>query len=389
MMVLRVTIVAATAALLAVGPGGAAPPGAGDSRELWQGPVLAGDAVVWGEQADATASLHLWAPRGGERVVYSDQRLNLTGTLAASPTRLAFERSYPSCAPQPNVVCPQAQDALAGPSAGPFTTLAPPRTCSVATIGNELAVDGGVAAYLEPRCGGDGMRVLVRDVAHHGRSILLADTAGAGDVAIAGRYVAWSDRRGGDVVVYDRLARRVSYRARVSPGAAVDVDLGLDVQRDGKLAVSYRPIEVARAGPTAVAWLSPSAPRPHVLPLRGSDTRVRIADDRIAFVRFLTAKTSALVVADLAGRARTVARFVPPVRFRSGFDFDGRAVAWASDRVTATRVDCPPPGQGRPCVLRESGLTTIWRRAEPTGGAHVVARLPFVDEIARGGAGSS
>ncbi len=118
-----------------------------------------------------------------------------------------------------------------------------------------------------------------------------------------------------------------------------------------------------------------------MLPLRGRDTQIRIADGRIAVERFLTLKTSALILADLAGRTRTVARFAAPLRLR-GFAFDGRDLAWASDRVASTRVDCPPPGQGRPCVLRETGLTTIWRRTVSAGGALVVARLPFVDEIA-------
>jgi hypothetical protein len=57
-----------------------------------------------------------------------------------------------------------------------------------------------------------------------------------------------------------------------------------------------------------------------------------------------------------------VARFAGPVRLRSGFDFDGRRVAWASDRVTATREDYPPE-QGRPCILRETGTTSVWLRA--------------------------
>src|SRR6266545_300105 len=172
-----------------------------------------------------------------------------------------------------------------------------------------------------------------------------------------------------------------AYRARIGP-APIDVDLGFALQQDGKLAVAYRLVELARTGPATVAWRSRSAPRLHVLRLRAHDTRVRIADDRIAFAKYGTAKTSALVVADLAGHARTVARFVPPTRLR-GFDFDGGRIVWASDRVTATRTDCPPPGQGRPCVLRESGITTIWLQTLRSGAPRVVARLPYVDTLAR------
>jgi len=114
---------------------------------------------------------------------------------------------------------------------------------------------------------------------------------------------------------------RVAYRARIGPGAGLDVDLGFDLQPDGKLAVAYRPVEFARAGPTTIEWFSPSAPRPRVLALRGTTTRIRIAGDRIAFERFLSPKASFLVIANLAGRAQTVARFASPVQLRSGFDF--------------------------------------------------------------------
>ena len=176
-----------------------------------------------------------------------------------------------------------------------------------------------------------------------GRPLIVHDAALSSgccrDVAIAGRFVAWSDRN--DVVVYDRLARHLAYRARIGPEAGIGIDLGFGLQRDGKVAVSYRLVEVARTGPTTIAWLSPSAPRLHLLRLHASDTRIRIADDRIAAERFLSPSRSALVVADLAGRARPVTSFAPPVRLRGRFDFDGRQIAWASDRVTSTRVDCP------------------------------------------------
>jgi hypothetical protein len=381
-MRLRVTIGVAAAALLAVG-GVAGSPGRDESRVLWQGPVLAGDGVVWGEEAGGQGSLHLWTRGRDERAVYSSRSLALGRPLAASGTLLAFERTYPSCAPQPNVACPQAQDALVGGPRGPFTTLIRPRTCFLST-GNALAVDAGIAAYLELDCARDRVRVVVRDVVHDGRPLVLRDAAVSSgccsDVAIAGRYVAWNES--GGVVVYDRLARRVAYRARVRP-PGVGVELGLDLQLDGKLAVAYRLTEFAQAGPTTIAWFSPSAPRPHLLPLHGRDTFVRLADDRIAVERFLTTKTSALVVADLTGRARTVTRFAPPTRLHSGFDFDGRRIAWASDHITATREDCPPPQQGRPCVVRETGVTKMWLRATTAGASRLVARLPFVDTVAR------
>jgi hypothetical protein len=377
MMVRGATFVAAISLLTGLG--------ADQSRVLWQGPALAGDAVVWGEAANGTGALHQWTQSRGDHVLYRSDKLAVGRPLAASRTLLAFERTYPSCKPQPNFACPQAEDALVGPPQGPFRTLVPPRTCTMATLGNTLALDGGVAAYLEVDCAAQRMRVVVRDVGHSGKPLIVRDaalsTGCCRDVAIAGRFVAWSDRN--NIVVYDRLARRLAYRMRIGPEAGIDVNLGFDLQQDGKVAVSYRLAEVAQAGPTTIAWLSPSAQRLHVLPLRGSDTRIRLAGDRIAVERFLTPSTGVLVVADLAGRARRVTGFGPPLRLLGRFDFDGRRIAWASDRVTSTRVDCPPPGQERPCVRRETGVTSIWVRAAAGGVSRLIARLPFDDTIAR------
>jgi hypothetical protein len=376
-MVIGATVVAAVS-LLAAGSGPE------QSRVLWQGPLLAGDAVVWAEEARGTGSLHLWTSRRGDRIVYRGDSLAVTRPFAASRGLLAFERTYPSCPPPPGHVCPDGADALIGPLTGPYRPLVRPHTCFLPSLGNSLALDGRVAAYLELDCTRQRLRVVVRDVQHAGRPRVLRDAPISDgccrDIAVAGRYVAWSEAR--DVVVYDRLARRVAYRARIGP-AGIGVDFDFDVQQDGKLAVAFRLVEFARAGPTTIAWLSPSRPLLHVLPLRGNDTRISIADDRIAFERFVNQKRSALVVTDLAGRAQTIARFAEPTRLRSGFDLDGKRIAWASDRVTARRVDCPPPGQGRPCVRRESGFTSIWRRTVSTGATRLVARLRFDDTFAR------
>jgi hypothetical protein len=119
------------------------------------------------------------------------------------------------------------------------------------------------------------------------------------------------------------------------------------------------------------------------LPGRGRKTTgVQIAGDRIAVERVRGRKTRALVVADLDGRARTVATFTGRMTL-SGFDFDGQRIAWASDHVTARRVDCPPPGQGRPCVRRVSGVTSIWRRLLRTGATRLVARLRYENAFGR------
>jgi hypothetical protein len=371
------------AASLLMGGSGAALIDPSESRVLWQGPVLAGDAVAWAEESGGTGSLHLWKSQRGDRILHRSESLAVTRPFAISRTHLAFERSYPSCPPPPGHVCPDGGDAVMGPLAGPYRIVVRPRTCYLPMIGNALALDGGIAAYLELDCVRQRLRVVVRDIAHAGRPRVLHEVALSGgccrDIAIAGRYVAWRDARA--VVVYDRLAHRRAYRTRIGSSDA-NVDFGFDLQQDGKLAVAFPIREFGQAGATAIAWLSPSAPRLHLLPDRGRDTHISIAGDRIAFHRLVNQRRSALVVTDLHRRVKTFARFAQPTRLQD-FDLDGQRLTWASDRITSRRVDCPPPGEGRPCLRRETGVTSIW--LQPVAGARVrlIARLRFADTFAR------
>jgi hypothetical protein len=392
MMVLRAAIVVAAATLFAVAASAAGPESATTSRVLLQGPELAGDAVVWGESdVDGHPSLHLWSERHGDRTVYSNNSLSLGTPVAASRTLLAFERSYPSCPPQPGYVCPQASDALVGPPRGPFRALVQPSTCSAGWI--SLAVDEVFAGYVQTECTRDLARLIVRDVLHRGRPVVLREAPAwrcCGQLALAGRYVAWSsgNRVNGNrsVVVYDRLVRRVAYRVPIQTPAGHSLEMDFDLQPDGKVAVAYRFVNgdtPPETGETTIAWSSPSEPRTHVLPLRGRTTLVRIAHDGVALERYLTPRRSSLVVTDLHGRVQRVARLVAPERLR-GFDFDGQRLVWASDVVTSTHEDCPqhrrlPP----PCGKRETGLTRIWLRTDLTGPTRSLAALPFNDTIAK------
>jgi hypothetical protein len=75
---------------------------------------------------------------------------------------------------------------------------------------------------------------------------------------------------------------------------------------------------------------------------------------------------SALVVSDLAGRTRVLARFSGRLEQVGSFDASTRTVAWASRHVTRTRLDCPPSRQW--CMVRKTGTLTIWQ-ANIAGGA--------------------
>src|SRR5439155_970550 len=86
-----------------------------------------------------------------------------------------------------------------------------------------------------------------------------------------------------------------------------------------------------------------------------------------------------LISTDLSGRVHTLARFKRPVEQAGGMDATQNSVTWASRRITSTRADCPPPGQGRPCILLKSGIETVWVAGLTSGAARVVARWAFTD----------
>jgi hypothetical protein len=105
---------------------------------------------------------------------------------------------------------------------------------------------------------------------------------------------------------------------------------------------------------------------------------VRLAGDRIVALSPGTGSSSELVSTDLRGRVRRLARFTTTVEQVGGFDASERNVTWASRRITHTSVDCPPPGQGRPCRQLKSGVATVWV-AGTSGPPRAVERWSFTD----------
>jgi hypothetical protein len=363
--------------VLLLAAGVAATPGSALARRsalLLAGPVLAGKGgVAWSEASAGAEAVRVSSRRRSSAVVYSST-VDSIGELDGSRSLLAFSRSYPGCPPAPNVVCPQANDALAGPPHGPFRELIAPRSCFL-PLADQMDVHGRVVGYVQLDCAGERVQLLVRDLAKGDRPRVVHEASIPGaccaGVRVAGHLVAWLEER--SVVVYDRVARRNVYRVRLGSRPVLDFDL----QSDGTLLLALGSSDVE--APTAVAWVVPGRPRLRVLPSQGHVARVEIAGDRIALAVRAGPTRSKLVVQDLGGRARTIARFRPPLHSSGDFDFDGTRLTWASDRITSSRLDCPPPGVERPCVMRFTGLTTIWSRSVSGGTRHIVATLPFDD----------
>jgi hypothetical protein len=364
-----VVVLAATAAL-AVPRADSRPPGS-DGPSLALGPVLAGSRVVWGEREGSTFRVRT----SSGRVLY-ERTAGAVGLaleqLAASPQLVAVRLAVEDCPPPTGGTASQCNLSHPVEYGAPDATLSHEvreQTCpgGALSIADSLDVSGNVLvtgatydAFCDPAA-----RHLRRHVVVHGattRQLADADAttqSAPGDVRAAGRFVAWSDVDGRRIVVYDLRARRRAYVVDVGGTRG----LGFDVQEDGKLAV---------ADEGSVEWFRPGDSNPHRVLLRSASTEIRINGDRIAFV---AAGGRRLVLWPIGGRIRTVARFE---RATADFDLSGDRMTWATMVVTSSRIDCGPPGTGRPCIRVYSGASTIWVTRLGAKPARI-AQLPFTD----------
>jgi hypothetical protein len=331
--------------------------------------VLAGDGVAWSENDGAASVLRLWRPDQGTKVVFRSKTTNAGRGLVGSGPLLAFERSYPGCPAQPGVACPTLTDFALGPRTGPFRPIAAARKCAFpfSEPGLDLAWTRTTSfvAYDALDCERERVTTFVQTTSTPPkravfRTVALREACCAG-LRLAGRFIAWSTDWNGRLTVVDRDRNHPVVSVRVGDGVSAK-PLSFDVQSDGTLAV----IAGGR-----LFWVSPESPQPHVIATQVSGA-VRIARARVAYVR-----TGAVMLSDLRGHGRVVARFRRPARLHGALDFDGARLAFSSDVVTRRWVDCPPPGQERPCVQRESGTTTIWSARAPGNALKKIARFAF------------
>jgi hypothetical protein len=351
--------------VLAAVPLAAAPP-----RTLVAGPALAGKRVVWGEQRDSLSVLRAWPDNPP---LWQNGSSWFAGPLAGSPRLVAFSRSYDGCPDQPGVACPVETQALAGPPHGSLRALGAPERCVAGGPSRRLAVSGYRVAFLEIGCNSPAPSVTVHNAS---RTVFRRQGVSCCDLALAGRYLAF--RNGRSVRVIDLRTRRLVYRVDPPAGSGT---VAFDIEDDGKIAVVFGPTPDGR---TTVAWRARETPELHRLALSArlaqQGPAIRIVDDRIVFdAQIGSSSASQLVVADLQGRVRVVARFSGAVEQAGAFDATPAHVTWASRQITGTRVDCPPPGQERPCRLLKSGIETIWLAGLTSGTPRTIARWPFSD----------
>lgn len=338
-------------------------------RLLVAGPALAGDRVVWGEQQDTLSVLRAWPDSSP---LWQSATSWFAGPLAGAAPLVAFSRSYDGCPGQPGVVCPVETQTLAGPPRGSLRPLGVPERCVAGGPGRRLAVSGALVALLELRCDGSGETVIVRD----GSLVLFERHAvSCCDVSLGGSYLAW--RSGSAVDVLDLRTHRLAYRAGAPPEEPI---LAFDVQADGKLALLLGPTSDGRV---TLAWRTPDTAALHRLKLRVAlplaGPALRLIGDRIVTETAEASGATELVLADLTGRVYPLARFAAPVEQSGVIDATSNRVTWASRQITSSRVDCPPPGQGRPCRLLKSGIETIWLANLTTRTPRPIARWAFTD----------
>lgn len=363
-----------------------------ESWRLEAGPALTGDGVVWAESSGTTLRVRTARANGATRTLYrgdppSDEYSWSVAALAASPARIALLRRSTFCRrgdPTTVFPCLHARQILVGGGRRPLRVLATTGTCLWFSPLNEESVDvvGKTILAIESYCPGEQGPVRRRLVRYNpaGRVVLrdepMSPSACCSGVRAAGRFVVWSSDS--LVLLYDLRKRRVVEQLEIGHGFVQAVA----VQEDGKLAVLIRRARSA-ADSLQLQWFDSGHKTPHTFPISvpaSGLVDLELRADTIIVARRL-GQGSELAMFDLRGRVRGLARFGGRFRRAGEFDFDGARVTWATERLTSSRLDCPPPGRRVPCFWRDSGIRSIWlaeRRTRPLR-PKLVAREQFHD----------
>ena len=347
------------------------------------GPALGKTDVAWAEARTLGGQTRVFLVRKRpqarakaqltpDRIARGENVEERATSVVESGSYIALGRTTLPC--YPNASCANRLDVVFGRIGSPLAfRVADDGDCQLGTgsvdlAGRDLVYDR--ATIRKRRC---IAQVVVRDLgAARARGRVLASAANSSiQVRAAGHLVAWLMLRKPDViVVYDLRRRAVLYRAFAS-AADADEFRAWDVQADGKIAVAIAPrgAPAGNAGvPLMVDVFSPRRAQPDMLPIRADgdvdNPELHIDRDRVALMRAPGRHSTDLVVIDLAGNVRTVARFSNcrcaggPHRWLPTANFDLRAVrvAWAAQRIDRVDSRC---GRG-PCQLVVKGPTRIF-----------------------------
>jgi hypothetical protein len=374
----RATLVGMLMVLIAsalAAPAAADPRVAARSGDLVLASRLAGDRLFYGERRGSGMRLVVAAPGAARRIVgtgplpgssfdddespgeYSTTR----SELAASAERLAYAESHAAG----NARYQQGVSTLRHFTGTPATGLSPVATCHnsdpFSPASPTTDVDGPLVASTD--CTGS---VVIRDYAAGGATVASfspGERLAAGDIALAGRYVAYNaygigpfGTTPGTTVVHDWVANARVYEVpRVT---------SFDLQDDGTLAA-------ATASPDCttgrLSWFSAAEPTEHVLPVTPCVDAVSIAGGRIATVIETGEKQRVLALVGLDGTRTEAARLGTAPMLAAAPDFDGTRVSYAlrncagSADLLIESATAPEPRDEPPaCPLRiRSGSAAI------------------------------
>lgn len=292
----------------------------------------------------------------GEEVLVADEltTVRVRALRSGQPARTLFEREAGGLrgfvglgASRAHAAFALDGAALAGPAGGPFA-----RQPAAARV-HALDVAGSTLVTVESAPGapeGPPTRLVARDLGPLGGAReIVSGRRLLPLVRAAGTSVAYAEEAGGrDVAVaLDRATGTETSRVVLSGSLEA-----LDVQDDGKLALATARTRTQ----TSISWTAPGRPGVREVARAARRSGVRIAADRIAYVR-PAGISRELAVTDLDGFAAP-ASF--PVADVAAFDFDGERLAFAtrgcvySERVPGLVVRAAPPLG--PCARSEPRL---------------------------------
>ncbi len=340
------------------------------SGQLEAGPELAGRQAAWAESRKVRhgGAVNRIRLGDGARTATIQQTRNRHLLLFdASPDALAFDWARGTDGGRGGTIFHP--NPRGGPLRGPYRPISGCRDPFNDEVAQEQQSD--LDGTLLLRIGGFSCSggVGLQDLAPGGSSseINLPGRAVSDPVAIAGRYVAFVDRRPDDyrfswITVYDRMAGGELYRTANLPIGIPAIDL----RADGTLALAYIDDTSDRTfGTSRVDWYSAAEPRQHRLPYSLTTPAVAIGGDRILVERKRPQGRRELALVGLRGGVQTVARFARGdelgYRRTGALDFDGTRVAFAQRRLRIVRVR----RHGRVRLRRKLGPTTVELRRVP------------------------
>jgi hypothetical protein len=274
------------------------------------GPTFAGESVMWGE-VGRTGALRVM--HDGDLVHRLPPAKNRHfEVLAASSERFAFTVATTKRIDGGSITF--RVRASGGPIDGPVEALREPCAESIAVDGDRIVVGSPCGIAI-----------------HSPAGVTRMDVGDVHDVALAGRYLAWT---GDDVVVHDLEAGvdvvRVSAR-ELRAGLLDEVA----VQEDGVVAFSY-----GGEGGHRVAWTAPGSPGVIALDAAPRVDDLRAAGGRVLYERRrgLTERRRVLLLRTLAdGTVRRLARFTHRRQRHGDLALDARRAAWSVNRRIVVR----------------------------------------------------